>query len=424
MSRLYRHQDCDGEGVEDLAVLTTSGQIEGVVVNRLDKHLAHAVGITFVGEGAAEQVFELASQTARLHPWGAQIGLEKQTAKLFQGHAADMRRVTQAFFSVQGIRLFRCGSHIGHQYPSAYLANALHLPERSQRIEQMMKGKTGSDDGKMQIGVGQRHDVALLPGDVTQPLLRLRFSRLLQHGRRQVNANRVTDYTGKGAGQQAGPAGDVKRCIVRAGFGQFDDLFERLLVADGLGFGKWRRLAGELVEDAVAMGTHNRMLLEGMPRGAKRLGKNGLTGGSRDSALWSCQRVVRQIKEKVAREMRKTVLFLLGLLFMGSTATVAQQSLGDVARQTRAQKNRDTWVIHREPPVYPQEAKAKGISGSVIVEAVVDRQGNVSSARFIEGDQIFKDAALAAVKAWKFQPPTSQGQPAERTTQIKMRFEP
>jgi protein TonB len=119
--------------------------------------------------------------------------------------------------------------------------------------------------------------------------------------------------------------------------------------------------------------------------------------------------------------MRNPVPFLLGLLLMGTTAMVAQQSLGDVARQTRTQETPDTRVIHREPPIYPAEAKAKGISGTVIVEVVIGRQGNVSSAKVIEGDKIFQEAALTAVKAWKFQPPTTQELPVER---IIIRFEP
>jgi len=79
-------------------------------------------------------------------------------------------------------------------------------------------------------------------------------------------------------------------------------------------------------------------------------------------------------------------------------------------------------VIHREVPVYPQEAKANDISGTVVVEAVIDRQGNVISARVVEGDKIFWNAALAAIKAWKFEPVTSPGPPVEKTGQVKMTF--
>jgi TonB family protein len=78
-------------------------------------------------------------------------------------------------------------------------------------------------------------------------------------------------------------------------------------------------------------------------------------------------------------------------------------------------------VIHREPPIYPPQAKAKGISGTVVVEAVIGKQGDVLSARVIEGDKIFWDAALTAVKRWKFQPLTSQEQ---QVGKIKMHWEP
>jgi TonB family protein len=77
--------------------------------------------------------------------------------------------------------------------------------------------------------------------------------------------------------------------------------------------------------------------------------------------------------------------------------------------------------VHREAPVYPPEAKAKKISGMVIVEAVVDKEGNVISTRIIEGDKIFWQSALTAIKAWKFEPLTSQRQ--EKTT-IKIGFAP
>jgi TonB family protein len=76
-------------------------------------------------------------------------------------------------------------------------------------------------------------------------------------------------------------------------------------------------------------------------------------------------------------------------------------------------------VMQREAPIYPPEAKAKGISGTVVIEAVIGKQGDVISARVIEGDKIFWDSALTAVKAFKFKPPTSQGQ--EKTT-IKINF--
>jgi TonB family protein len=79
-------------------------------------------------------------------------------------------------------------------------------------------------------------------------------------------------------------------------------------------------------------------------------------------------------------------------------------------------------AVHREPPIYPADAKAKRIMGDVVVEAVVDRQGNVSSARMISGVKLFEDAALTAIKAWRFSPATLDGQPVEQTIQVQIKF--
>lgn len=62
-------------------------------------------------------------------------------------------------------------------------------------------------------------------------------------------------------------------------------------------------------------------------------------------------------------------------------------------------------LIKRIDPVYPPEAIQKNIEGTVIMEVVVDTGGNVSSVRVTGGKQkIFNDAAVKAVRQWKYQP--------------------
>lgn len=55
------------------------------------------------------------------------------------------------------------------------------------------------------------------------------------------------------------------------------------------------------------------------------------------------------------------------------------------------------------PPVYPKELKAARINGMVVIQFVLDEQGNVESA-FVEKstDARFEEAALEALKQWKF----------------------
>ena len=69
-------------------------------------------------------------------------------------------------------------------------------------------------------------------------------------------------------------------------------------------------------------------------------------------------------------------------------------------------------VITRVEPEYTEIARKARIKGIVIVEAVIDRQGNVTEARILKPLPMGLDQeALRAIKLWKFRPGTLNGQP-------------
>jgi TonB family protein len=55
-------------------------------------------------------------------------------------------------------------------------------------------------------------------------------------------------------------------------------------------------------------------------------------------------------------------------------------------------------------PIYPQVAREARREGVVILEAVIDASGNVTSVRVLKGDPLLDQAALDAVQQWKFTP--------------------
>ena len=55
-------------------------------------------------------------------------------------------------------------------------------------------------------------------------------------------------------------------------------------------------------------------------------------------------------------------------------------------------------------PEYPPEARAAGVSGLVILEAVIDANGNVRDARVLKSVPLLDQAALDAVRQWQFTP--------------------
>ena len=70
-------------------------------------------------------------------------------------------------------------------------------------------------------------------------------------------------------------------------------------------------------------------------------------------------------------------------------------------------------MTHRVDPVYPREAKKKHIKGDVILRVLVDKQGQVVDVAVIKGDPMFTEAAMDAVKQWRFKPYLLNGEPIE-----------
>ena len=57
-------------------------------------------------------------------------------------------------------------------------------------------------------------------------------------------------------------------------------------------------------------------------------------------------------------------------------------------------------------PVYPELARKMNITGTVKVEVVVAPNGSVKEAKVVGGHPVLANAALDAVRKWRFEPAT------------------
>jgi TonB family protein len=73
-------------------------------------------------------------------------------------------------------------------------------------------------------------------------------------------------------------------------------------------------------------------------------------------------------------------------------------------------------------PIYPAQAKANRVQGIVLLQATINRRGDVSDLKLISGHPLLAEAAMNAVKQWKYVPLTIKGQPVEVETTIKVEF--
>ncbi len=74
-------------------------------------------------------------------------------------------------------------------------------------------------------------------------------------------------------------------------------------------------------------------------------------------------------------------------------------------------------------PVYPQVAIAAKISGTVIIEATIGTDGSVRDAKVLRSIPLLDDAALSAVRQWKYSPTTLNGVPVAVVMTVSVRFE-
>jgi TonB family protein len=73
-------------------------------------------------------------------------------------------------------------------------------------------------------------------------------------------------------------------------------------------------------------------------------------------------------------------------------------------------------------PVYPPDAKAAGIEGSVILHAVIGKDGTMKELSVVSGPKELQDSALNAVKQWTYKPYLLNGDPVAVETTITVNF--
>jgi TonB family protein len=81
-------------------------------------------------------------------------------------------------------------------------------------------------------------------------------------------------------------------------------------------------------------------------------------------------------------------------------------------------------VTHRVDPDYPAGARPAKLQGVVVVDVVVGRDGSVVETRAVNGPPVLTQAAMAALRWWRFEPYRVDGQPIVVETTVAVEFKP
>jgi periplasmic protein TonB len=83
---------------------------------------------------------------------------------------------------------------------------------------------------------------------------------------------------------------------------------------------------------------------------------------------------------------------------------------------------REPRKIHHVPAVYPEFARAARVEGVVILEATIDERGVVSGARVLKSVPLLDQAALSALRQWRYTPTLLNGVPVPVLMTVTFRF--
>jgi periplasmic protein TonB len=79
-------------------------------------------------------------------------------------------------------------------------------------------------------------------------------------------------------------------------------------------------------------------------------------------------------------------------------------------------------LINRVQPVYPPLARQTRVSGTVRLHAIISKEGTVQQLEVMSGHPLLVQAALDAVRQWRYRPTLLNGEPVEVDTTIDVIF--
>jgi len=82
----------------------------------------------------------------------------------------------------------------------------------------------------------------------------------------------------------------------------------------------------------------------------------------------------------------------------------------------------DGFLIYKSVPQYPIIAKTAGVQGTVVLQAAISKSGTIENLQVISGPAMLQQAAIEAVKNWRYRPYLLNEQPVEVETTVNVIF--
>jgi protein TonB len=79
-------------------------------------------------------------------------------------------------------------------------------------------------------------------------------------------------------------------------------------------------------------------------------------------------------------------------------------------------------LLQKTVPVYPPIAKAARVQGTVVLQATISKTGTIENLQVVSGPAMLQQAAMDAVKQWRYRPYLLNNEPVEVDTTVNVIF--
>ena len=79
-------------------------------------------------------------------------------------------------------------------------------------------------------------------------------------------------------------------------------------------------------------------------------------------------------------------------------------------------------LLQKVAPSYPEQALKAGLQGAVVLQAWIDKDGSIRDLKLVDGSLLLGQAAVKAVKQWRYKPYVRNGVAVEAETYVTVNF--
>jgi protein TonB len=79
-------------------------------------------------------------------------------------------------------------------------------------------------------------------------------------------------------------------------------------------------------------------------------------------------------------------------------------------------------LLFKVDPVYPEIALHARVSGTVVLSAIIDEEGQVQNLKVLSGHPLLIQAAVDAVRRWRYRPTILNGEPVSVSSVVTVVF--